>query len=167
MGYEDHKHLAPQIVKCAVIIISDSRTEKTDESGKLLVEGLKNAGHEVTSFSLLKNDREAIQNKMGELLHSPEVQAIITSGGTGASKMDITIETLLPMLDKKLDGFGELFRHLTYQEIGTGSVLSRAMAGAALGKIIICLPGSLKAVKLALEKIILPEIGHMVREASR
>jgi molybdenum cofactor biosynthesis protein B len=167
MGYEDHKHLAPQIVKCAVIIISDSRTEKTDESGKLLVEGLKSAGQEVTSFSLLKNDREAIQSKMGELLHSTEVQAIITSGGTGASKMDITIETLIPMLDKKLDGFGELFRYLSYQEIGTGSVLSRAMAGAALGKIIICLPGSLKAVKLALEKIILPEIGHMVREASR
>jgi molybdenum cofactor biosynthesis protein B len=167
MGYEDHKHLAPQTVKCAVIIISDSRTEKTDESGKLLVEGLKSAGQEVTSFSLLKNDREAIQGKMGELLHSAEVQAIITSGGTGASKMDITIETLLPMLDKKLDGFGELFRYLSYHEIGTGSVLSRAMAGAALGKIIICLPGSLKAVKLALEKIILPEIGHMVREASR
>jgi molybdenum cofactor biosynthesis protein B len=167
MGYEDHKHLSPQIIKCAVIIISDSRTEKTDESGKLLVEGLKNAGHDVMSFSLLKNDSEAIQSKMGELLHSAEIQAIITSGGTGASKMDITIETLVPMLDKKLDGFGELFRYLSYQEIGTGSVLSRAMAGAARGKIIICLPGSLKAVKLALEKIILPEIGHMVREASR
>jgi molybdenum cofactor biosynthesis protein B len=167
MGYEDHKHLSPQIIKCAVIIISDSRTEKTDESGKLLVEGLKSAGHDVMSFSLLKNDSEAIQSKMGELLHSAEIQAIITSGGTGASKMDITIETLVPMLDKKLDGFGELFRYLSYQEIGTGSVLSRAMAGAARGKIIICLPGSLKAVKLALEKIILPEIGHMVREASR
>ena len=167
MGYEEHKHLSPQKVNCAVIIISDSRTEKTDESGKLLVEGLKGAGHEVVSFSLLKNDPEAIQDTMGALLHSAEVQAIITSGGTGASKMDITIETILPMLEKRLDGFGELFRHLTYQEIGTGSILSRALAGVALGKVVICLPGSLKAVKLALEKIILPEIGHLVREASR
>jgi molybdenum cofactor biosynthesis protein B len=167
MGYEDHKHLSPQQINCAVLIISDSRTEKTDESGKLLVEGLKGAGHEVLSFSLLKNDREAIQEKMGELLHFQGVQAIIISGGTGASKMDITVETVVPMLEKKLDGFGELFRFLTFQEIGTGSILSRATAGVAMGKIVICLPGSLKAVKLALEKMILPEIGHMVREASR
>jgi molybdenum cofactor biosynthesis protein B len=167
VGYEEHKHLSPQKVNCAVLIISDSRTEKTDESGKVLVEGLKGAGHEVVSFALLKNDREAIQSKMGELLHSVDVQAIITSGGTGASKMDMTIETMLPMFEKRLNGFGELFRYLTYKEIGTGSILSRATAGVALGKIIICLPGSLKAVKLALDKIILPEIGHLVREASR
>lgn len=167
MGYEDHKHLAPQSVKCAVIVISDSRTEHTDESGKLLVEMLSTAGHEVNDFTLLKNDTLAIRNKLGELLHSTETQVIITSGGTGASKMDLTIETVMPLLEKKLDGFGELFRYLTYQEINTGSILSRACAGVALGKIIICLPGSLKAVKLALERIIIPEVGHMVREASR
>ena len=167
MGYEEHKHLSPQKINCAVLIISDSRTEKTDESGKLLVGGLSGAGHSVTSFGLLKNDSEAIRGKLGELLHSGEVQAIITSGGTGASKMDLTIETVLTMLEKRLDGFGELFRYLTYQEIGSGSILSRATAGVTLGKVIICLPGSLKAVKLALEKIILPEIGHMVREATR
>ena len=167
MGYEEHKHLSPQTVDCAVIIISDSRTEKTDESGKLLVEGLTSAGHSVSSFSLLKNAREAIQEKMAELLHSPAVQVIITSGGTGASKKDITIETVSPTLEKRLDGFGELFRYLTYQEIGTGSILSRATAGVALGRVVICVPGSLKAVKLALDKIILPEIGHMVREATR
>ncbi len=167
MGYEDHKHLSPQTVKCAVLIISDSRTEKTDESGKLLIEGLKAAGHEVNSFSLIKNDREAIREKIGELLHSTDIQAIVVSGGTGASKMDLTIETVTPMFEKKLDGFGELFRFLTYQEIGTGSILSRATAGVALGKVILCLPGSLKAVKLALDKIILPEIGHLVRESSR
>jgi molybdenum cofactor biosynthesis protein B len=167
MGYEDHKHLSPQTVTCAVIIISDSRTDKTDESGKFLTEGLSGAGHKVSSFTLLKNDPEAIREKLSNLMHSPDVQAVITSGGTGASKMDLTIETVLPMLGKKLDGFGELFRYLTYQEIGTGSILSRATAGVAMGKVIICLPGSLKAVKLALDKIILPEIGHMVREASR
>jgi len=167
MGYEDHKHLAPQSVNCAVIIISDSRTEKTDESGKLLTEGLSTAGHKISDFALLKNDAISIRNKLGELLHAAETQVIITSGGTGASKMDLTIETVTPLLEKKLDGFGELFRYLTYQEINTGSILSRACAGVALGKIIICLPGSLKAVKLALDKIILPEIGHLVRESSR
>jgi molybdenum cofactor biosynthesis protein B len=167
MGYEEHKHLSPQKVNCAVLIISDSRTEKTDESGKLLVEGLTGAGHSVSAFALLKNDSEAIREKLGDLLHTQDVQVIITSGGTGASKMDLTIETVLPMLEKRLDGFGELFRYLTYQEIGTGSIFSRATAGVALGKVIICLPGSLNAVKLALEKIILPEIGHLVREVSR
>jgi molybdenum cofactor biosynthesis protein B len=167
MGYEDHKHLAPKSINCAVIIISDSRTETTDESGKLLTVGLSIAGHNVSDFTLLKNDAVAIRNKLADLLHSAETQVIITSGGTGVSKMDITIETVMPLLEKKLDGFGELFRYLTHKEIGTGSILSRACAGVALGKVIICLPGSLKAVRLALEGIILPEVEHMVREASR
>ncbi len=167
MGYEDHKHLSPQNVTCAVIIVSDSRTEKTDESGKYLKEALTSAGHSVITFSLLKNDPESIRERLGDLLHSPEVQAVVISGGTGVSRKDITIETVMPMFEKRLPGFGELFRHLTYQEIGTGSILSRATAGVAMGKVVICLPGSLKAVKLALEKVILPEIGHLVREASR
>lgn len=167
MGYEEHKHQSPPKVNCAVVIISDSRTEKTDESGKLLIEGLKNAGHEASNFSMLKNDAAAIRLKINELSNESGLQVIITSGGTGASHLDLTIETVTPMLDKKLDGFGELFRYLTYHEIGTGSILSRAMAGVIKGKVIICLPGSLKAVELALEKIILPEIGHLVREASR
>jgi molybdenum cofactor biosynthesis protein B len=167
MGYEEHKHQSPPKVSCAVVIISDSRTEKTDESGKLLIEGLKNAGHEASNFSMLKNNAAAIRLKINELSDESGLQVIITSGGTGASHLDLTIEAITPMLDKKLDGFGELFRYLTYQEIGTGSILSRAMAGVIKGKVIICLPGSLKAVKLALERIILPEIGHLVREASR
>ena len=167
MGYEDHKHMSPQTVKCAVLVISDTRTEQTDESGKLLVEGLKAAGHDVVAFSLIKNDSGAIQSKIGELLHSPDIQTIVASGGTGASKMDMTIETVTPMFEKKLDGFGELFRYLTYQEIGTGSILSRATAGVVSGKVFICIPGSLGAVTLAMNRIILPEIGHLVREATR
>ena len=167
MGYEEHKHLSPQHICCAVLIISDSRDTKTDESGKVLVEGLKNAGHEVSSFGFLKNDAEAIREKLDELIHYQGLQAIIASGGTGASKRDITVETVTPLLEKVLPGFGELFRSLSYQEIGTGAILSRALAGVAWGKVVICLPGSVKAVKLALEKIILPEIGHVVREASR
>ncbi len=167
MGYEEHKHLAPQKVNCAVLIISDSRDEKSDESGKLLVEGLKNQGHEVSSFDFLKNDTGAIGLRFDELLRRDGLQVIIASGGTGASKRDVTIETVTPLLEKILPGFGELFRSLSYQEIGTGAILSRALAGVAAGKVVICLPGSVKAVKLALEKIILPEIGHVVREASR
>lgn len=167
MGYHDHKQTAPKRVNCAVVIISGSRTEQNDESGKLIMQTLKDNGHQVTSYDILRNDAGSIRRKLDELLDDKSLQVIITSGGTGASRMDLTIETISPVLDKKLDGFGELFRFLTYQEIGTGSILSRAMAGVARGKVIICLPGSTAAVRLAVEQIILPEIGHLVREASR
>jgi len=167
MSHHDHKEQSPKSVTCAVIIISDSRTEATDESGRYLKERLAQAGHHVHSYALLKNDHQAIEQTVHGLLGQPDLQVIITSGGTGASHRDVTIETLGPLLEKKLDGFGELFRFLTFQEIGTTSVMSRAAAGVANGKILISLPGSLAAVTLALEKIILPEIGHMVREATR
>jgi len=167
MGYQEHKHQAPKSVDCAVVIISGTRTEKTDESGKLIMQALKSSGHKVVSYSILKNDAALIGNKLNELLGEEGLQVIITSGGTGASRLDITVEAVLSILEKKLDGFGELFRFLTYREIGTPSIMSRAMAGVARGKVIICLPGSVGAVKLAMEKIILPEIGHLVREATR
>jgi len=167
MGYQEHKHQAPKSVDCAVVIISGTRTEKTDESGKLIMQALKSSGHKVVSYSILKNDAALIGNKLNELLGEERLQVIITSGGTGASRLDITVEAVFSILEKKLDGFGELFRFLTYREIGTPSIMSRAMAGVARGKVIICLPGSVGAVKLAMEKIILPEIGHLVREATR
>ena len=167
MGYQEHKHQAPKSVDCAVVIISGTRTEKTDESGKLIMQALKSSGHQVVSYSILKNDAALIGNKLNELLGEEGLQVIITSGGTGASRLDITVEAVFSILEKKLDGFGELFRFLTYREVGTPSIMSRAMAGVARGKVIICLPGSVGAVKLAMEKIILPEIGHLVREATR
>jgi len=167
MGYQEHKHQAPKSVDCAVVIISGTRTEKTDESGKLIMQALKSSGHQVVSYSILKNDAALIGHKLDELLGEEGLQVIITSGGTGVSRLDITVEAAFPILEKKLDGFGELFRFLTYREIGTPSIMSRAMAGVARGKVIICLPGSVGAVKLAMEKIILPEIGHLVREATR
>jgi len=119
------------------------------------------------SYCILKNDAEAIKEKIDELLGEEEIQVIITSGGTGLSHRDVTVDTISPILEKKLVGFGELFRVFTYQEIGTGSIMSRAVAGVAKGKVILCLPGSLGAVTLAMDKIILPEIGHLVREATR
>ena len=167
MGHLEHKLHSPQQIICAVVVISDSRTEKTDESGKLLVEKLTGNRHTVSSLSFLKNDTDAIRQKLCELIDHSDAQVVITSGGTGASRRDVTVETVTPMLEKKLDGFGELFRFLSYEEIGTSSVLTRAQAGVVRGKVVICLPGSLAATRLALDKIILPEIGHMVREAAR
>ena len=167
MSHLEHKKVSPQSVTCAVITISDSRTEQDDESGKLFREQLSQNGHKVLAHALLKNDAAAIRQKIAELLEQEELQVIITSGGTGLSHRDVTVETVSPMLEKKLDGFGELFRSLSYQEIGTSSIMSRAIAGVTGGKVIISLPGSLGATRLAIEKIILPEIGHMVREATR
>jgi len=167
MGYEEHKHHSPTNVNCAVVIVSDSRTEKDDLSGDFIVKSLKDSGHKVLSRCILKNEAGSVRSRLNELLGDDSLRVIIISGGTGISHRDITVETVSPMLDKKMDGFGELFRFLTYQQIKTGSVLSRSMAGVINSKLVICLPGSLGAVTLAMEQIILPEMGHMVREATR
>lgn len=167
LSYQEHKQEAPQSVSCAVLTLSDTRTEQGDESGKLIKQKLSENGHRVMAYALLKNEAESLEKKINELLGQEELQVIIACGGTGVGRRDITVETILPILDKKLDGFGELFRSLSYQEIGTASIMSRAIAGVAGGKVILCLPGSLGAARLAMEKIILPEIGHMVREATR
>ena len=167
LGYQEHKREAPQSVGCAVITISDTRTEQDDESGELIKQKLSENGHRVMAYALLKNEAESLQKKLHELLARQEIQVIITCGGTGLGSRDVSVETISPILEKRLDGFGELFRSLSYQEVGTVSIMSRAMAGVAGSRVIICLPGSLGAVRLAMDKIILPEIGHMVREATR
>jgi molybdenum cofactor biosynthesis protein B len=167
MGHIEHKHHAPSSLTCAVITISDSRTEADDESGQHIIKALRENGHNVSSYALLKNDSVAINNKLDELLADPGLQFIITTGGTGLGIRDLTVETVAPLLDKKLEGFGELFRHLSYREIGSAAIMSRALAGVIKGKLIVCLPGSKAAVKLALKEIIMPEMGHMVREATR
>jgi molybdenum cofactor biosynthesis protein B len=167
MGYHEHRHLAPGSVSCAVVTISDSRTEADDESGKLIRQRLSDNGHRVAAYSLLKNEPETIRTKIMDLAGQEDVQVIITSGGTGVSHRDVTVDTVGPMLEKRLDGFGELFRYLTYQDIGTGSIMSRAVGGVIGGKVILCFPGSLGAATLAMDKVILPELGHLVREATR
>ncbi|MFC2022067.1 molybdenum cofactor biosynthesis protein B [Chloroflexota bacterium] len=167
MSYQEHKQSAPASVNCAVLTISDSRTERNDESGKLIRQKLSQSGHKVMSYAILKNEADSVRQKIEELLRQEKLQVIITSGGTGVSHRDITVETIYPILEKKLDGFGELFRFLSHQEIGTASIMSRAIAGAVGGKVILCIPGSPGAANLAMDKIILPEIGHMVREATR
>ena len=146
---------------------SNTRTEHDDESGQLILRTLKRNGHQIMSYCILKNEANSIRKKLNELLAEESLQVIITSGGTGVSHSDVTVETIYPLLEKKLDGFGELFRSLSYREIGSGSIMSQAMAGVAREKVILCLPGSVGAVRLAMEQIILPELGHLVREATR
>ena len=167
MSYHEHKRLENKNIGCAVLVTSDSRTEDTDESGKLIKQRLLDNGHQVVYYTILKNDARLLKDKILELVRQDGVQVIITSGGTGLSHKDVTVDTIQPMLEKKLDGFGELFRSLTYQELGTASIMSRATAGIISGKVIICFPGSLGAATLAMDKIILSEIGHLVREATR
>lgn len=167
MSHHEHKELSPKSVNCAVLTVSDSRTEETDESGRLLKQRLADNGHAVLFYALLKNDAGAIRETLENLISRADIQVIMTTGGTGVSRRDVTVETVSPLLEKKFDGFGELFRYLTYQDIGATSVMSRAMAGVVRGKVVICLPGSLGAVTLAMDRVILPEIGHMVREATR
>ncbi|MFH1088195.1 MAG: MogA/MoaB family molybdenum cofactor biosynthesis protein, partial [Chloroflexota bacterium] len=113
------------------------------------------------------NDASAIRQEIERLLADGQVDVIVTSGGTGISRRDITVETISPYLEKRLDGFGELFRYLTYKEIGSGGIMSRAVAGIARGKMVVCLPGSPDAARVALDKLLLPELGHLVWEARK
>jgi len=167
MSYHEHKRLSVEHVKCAVITTSDSRTEANDESGAYIKRRLVEAGHAVTHYDILKNDPVVLRDEIISLITDNDVQVIITTGGTGLSKKDVTVNTVKALLDKELEGFGEVFRSLSYQEIGAGAIMSRALAGVANSRVIICLPGSLGAVSLAMEKIIVSEIGHLVREATR
>jgi len=167
MSYHEHKRLSVEYVKCAVITTSDSRTALNDDSGAYIKRRLVEAGHAVTHYDILKNDPVVLRDEIKSLITDNDVQVIVTTGGTGLSKKDVTVDTVQALLDKELEGFGELFRTLSYQEIGVGAIMSRALAGVANTRVIICIPGSLGAVTLAMEKIILPEIGHLVREATR
>lgn len=151
----------------AILIVSDTRNEKTDESGKIAKKLVSDCGHQVFAYKIIRNDKSLIQTTVNEMLQNPEINVIVTSGGTGISKRDVTVEAISELLDKKIEGFGELFRKLSYQEIGEAAMISRATAGAINGKIIFCLPGSKNAVKLAFSKLILPGLGHIIKEANR
>ena len=147
--------------------ISDTRTEATDSGGRAIVDLLTEGGHLVLEKKIVPDDPGEVRRTIDAMLANAEVQAVITTGGTGISSRDQTYEAIDSILDKRIDGFGELFRALSYQEIGTAAMLSRALAGTAGGKIVIAIPGSENAVRLAITKLVLPEIGHLVREASR
>ena len=163
----EHKASAPASVGCYVLTVSDTRTEATDTGGRAAVDLLIAAGHRVAGRAIVKDDADQVRDTIGRQLANPDVQVIITTGGTGISSRDTTYEAVCGLLGKKLDGFGELFRMLSYEQIGSAAMLSRAVAGTIGGRVVVSLPGSEAAVRLALEKLVIPELGHLVREAAR
>ncbi len=168
MGAHDHRDAAAGVgaVRVAIIIVSDSRTPATDESGALARRLLEEAGHQVVSHGLLPNDEAAVRLEVSRLLEG-DLDLILTSGGTGVSRRDRTVEAVSPLLEKRLDGFGEFFRRASEAEIGTAAMMSRALAGAARGKLVVCLPGSRGAVRTGLERVLLPELRHLIWELRR
>ena len=162
-----HRESAPEQVRVAVLTISDTRTPETDTGGDVIEELMRAAGHEVVRRGIVRDEPARIRTELVDLLASPDVDAVVTTGGTGISARDTTYEVVDRMLDKKLDGFGEIFRVLSYEEIGAAAVLSRAVAGAVGTKLVACLPGSRNAVTLAVEKLLVPEIAHIVFELKK
>jgi molybdenum cofactor biosynthesis protein B len=170
---QKHKNEALNKLNFAVMISSSSRYRKmkegrtfTDPSGDLIIELLKQAGHSVVSREILPDDRLLLGKSVSNAIGSEKVDAIIVCGGTGVGKNDLTIETLRPLMIKTLPGFGELFRKLSYDEIGSAAIMTRAKAGTTdQGKVLFCIPGSPQAVKLVMEKLILPETGHILKHA--
>ncbi|MHB1697073.1 MAG: MogA/MoaB family molybdenum cofactor biosynthesis protein [bacterium] len=154
-----------------VITLSDTRNENGDESGKYIKERLLSVSHQVSGYIIIKDDKDLLENIIVKVCmpdsEEYEADALIINGGTGVSFKDITYETLKDLYDKELFGFGELFRNLSYNEIGPSAIMSRASAGLYNGKIIFSIPGSLNAVKLAMDKIILSEMGHLYYEISK
>src|SRR5579875_1378186 len=158
---EHHRHHRElkRALRLGVITISDTRTPETDESGKLIKELLVQAGHRVEYYEILPDEPQRIVLTLRR--HLPHLDGIITNGGTGIAPRDTTFDAVRPLLQKELEGFGELFRMLSYQEVGPAAFLSRAVAGVSEGKLLVALPGAPNACKLAMEKLLLPELGHI------
>lgn len=163
---QEHKAHAPAHVSVFVVTCSDSRDEARDESGRALRSGLEAAGHSLCGYKVVKDDPEAIRAVLAEA-SAAGARAVLFNGGTGIGRRDSTVETLRGLFEKELPGFGEIFRMLSYKEIGSAAMMSRATAGTYQGMILFAMPGSPQAVKLALETLILPELGHAVRELTR
>jgi len=165
-----------QTARCAVLTVSDTRIAETDSGGRMIIDALKQAGHTVSDYTLVKDEPTQIESQLKSWLAPPDsslapqasnLDLIITTGGTGIASRDTTVEVVRRLLDKELEGFGELFRMLSYEEVGPAAMLSRAVAGLAGQTLIFTLPGSPNAVKLAMEKLIVPELPHMVWERGR
>ncbi len=165
-----HKATAPKQVTFAVLVCSTSRYQEMqkgkmtgDVSGDMIEALLTNAGHCVLSRKVIADDKDMIEEAVMSFLSSTELDAALFCGGTGISPKDITVETVTPFFDKTLPGFGEIFRRLSYDEMGSAAIMSRAVAGVAKGKVLFCIPGSPDAVRVSVETLILPEIPHIVR----
>jgi molybdopterin adenylyltransferase len=168
MSTQEHKQAAPSQVRCKVITVSDTRTRETDKSGKLMMEMLEAAGHKIVDYVIVKDEADPIKSEVLKGCSNPEVDVVLTNGGTGIAKRDVTIETVQSIFEKEIPGFGEIFRMLSYTEdIGSAALLSRAAAGVVNDRAVFSTPGSTGAVRLAMEKLIIPEIGHVVRELTK
>jgi molybdopterin adenylyltransferase len=172
MGHEAHRHAAQDKVHVAILVISDTRSAQTDRSGKEIAALLEAAGHAVVALDIVPDESSEIRAWLDEKVQALEddpstAEALILTGGTGIAGRDVTIATIEPLLGPVLPGFGELFRMLSFGEIGAAAMLSRATAGVFQGRPLFALPGSRKAVRLAMEKLILPELGHIVYELKK
>src|SRR5215510_15070934 len=163
----EHKAKAPASVRCFVITVSDTRTDANDTSGNAIVSLLEQAGHAVAGRTIVKDDPDLVRGVIERELANPDVQVIITTGGTGITSRDSTYEAIDTLLQKRLDGFGELFRMLSYEQIGPAAMMSRAAAGLVAGRIVVSLPGSEAAVRLGMERLLIPELGHLVQQANK
>ncbi len=162
---DEHRAEAPRSVATAVVTVSDTRTLEDDSSGALIVELLEGAGHSVASRVIVRDEPGEIAAAVESATSREGVRAVIVTGGTGVAPRDVTPDTIEPLLDRKIPGFGELYRMLSYAEIGSAALLSRGLAGLREGRVVFALPGSRGAVRLAMEKLILPELGHLAAQA--
>ena len=163
----DHSRNLSGTGKVAVVTLSDTRTEKNDTAGDIIVELATKSGHQIVKRALLKEDPQQIADAVKQLAIDPSVEVILMTGGTGISRRDNTYEIIAGMLTRQMPGYGELFRTLSYQEIGPAAMLSRAQAGLLEQTLLFTMPGSPGAVRLAMEKLILPELGHLLQESQR
>ena len=164
---QEHRARSPASVACAVITVSDTRTLETDTGGQTAVDMLTAAGHRLVHRALTRDEPDAIRALLVELCGRTEIDAVLLTGGTGIGSRDQTYETVSSLLTKPLPGYGELFRMLSYAEIGAAAMLSRAVGGLVGRTVVLTMPGSPAGVRLAMEKLITPELGHLVREARR
>ena len=161
MGHREHRRSSPAIVPCAVITVSDTRREETDRSGRFIRRALRRRGHPVVYYRIVKDDPRRIIACLKSLATGGTARVVLLSGGTGVAARDNTYEAVSRLLEKRLEGFGELFRALSFREIGAAAMFSRAVAGTYRGLVIFSMPGSEDAVRLALRRLILPEITHL------
>jgi molybdopterin adenylyltransferase len=164
MSVQEHKEKGKKSIRCFIVTVSDTRDESTDTSGQTIKKLLADNDHQMAGYQIVKDEPSQIHGLLEQALARADVDAVIVNGGTGIAPRDGTYEVVGRFLEKKLDGFGEVFRYLSYLDIGSAAIMSRAAAGSARGKILISLPGSRGAVTLAMEKLILPEIRHMVSQ---
>jgi molybdopterin adenylyltransferase len=165
--HEEHQAQGPQSARCAVITVSDTRTLENDTGGKAVLDHLTAAGHSVLCREIVPDDPARMRPLLESLRQRDDIDAILMTGGTGITSRDQTYETVSSLLDKPLPGYGEIFRMLSYQDIGPAAILSRALGGLMSRKVLLTMPGSPAAVRLAMEKIIIPQLPHLLREARR